>query len=599
MANNSINLVDLDFNSLKTSLISYLKNQDQFKDYDFEGSNLNVLIDLLSYNTFKNTFFLNMIAAEAFLDSAQMENSIISHAKELNYTPRSRRSSKATIQATFQATGTNQPYTIPKGSSFTSIVKNDLYTFTTAETISVSSANTTFTFTTDVYEGSYFQDSYLYNDQIEFPKFRITNKDVDTTSLTVVVYEDNSEIGVNYKLASTLLDLKETSKVFFLQASQNGYYEVVFGDGVLGQKPKNNSIVLLDYRVSKGKLPNGARSFTFNFDPTFTPNDYEGESDVTVLTIAQNGEERESIESVRFYAPRHFQVQERAVTTSDYEILLKTEFPEINNISVYGGEDLTPPQFGKVFVAVDIFNVQGLPESKKNEFYNFLKRRSPLSIDPVFVEPDYLYYKINCHVRYNLNSTLLSKERIKTLVTNTIINYNDTNLDDFNVTLRYSKLISAIDNSDPSIISNITDIQIYKKVPVLLGVSQNLVINFNLPLRNDVPELASKHPASDVHTIKSSVFTYNGEKVILEDNGEGTVVISKFDNLFNIRLFNIGTIDYDKGIIRLNNFIIDNYEGLDFKIYAYTADKDISSTTNTVLTLEPSELSITTETVRV
>lgn len=599
MANNSINLVDLDFNSLKTSLISYLKNQDQFKDYDFEGSNLNVLIDLLSYNSFKNTFFLNMVAAEAFLDSAQMENSIISHAKELNYTPRSRRSAKATIQATFQATGTNQPYTIPKGSSFTSIVKNDLYTFTTAETISVSSANTTFTFTTDVYEGSYFQDSYLYNDQIEFPKFRITNKDVDTSSLTVVVYEDNSEIGVNYKLASTLLDLKETSKVFFLQASQNGYYEIVFGDGVLGQKPKNNSIILLDYRVSKGKLPNGARSFTFNFDPTFTPNDYEGESDVTVLTIAQNGEERESIESVRFYAPRHFQVQERAVTTSDYEILLKTEFPEINNISVYGGEDLTPPQFGKVFVAVDIFNVQGLPESKKNEFYNFLKRRSPLSIDPVFVEPDYLYYKINCHVRYNLNSTLLSKERIKTLVTNTIIDYNNINLDDFNVTLRYSKLISSIDNSDPSIVSNVTDIQIYKKVPVLLGTPQNIVINFNLPLRNDVPELASKHPASDVHTIKSSVFTYNGEKVILEDNGEGVVAISKFDNLFNIRLFNIGTIDYNKGIIRLNNFTIDNYEGLDFKIYAYTADKDISSTTNTVLTLEPSELNITTETVRV
>lgn len=599
MANNSINLVDLDFNSLKTSLISYLKNQDQFKDYDFEGSNLNVLIDLLSYNSFKNTFFLNMVAAEAFLDSAQMENSIISHAKELNYTPRSRRSAKATIQATFQATGTNQPYTIPKGSSFTSIVKNDLYTFTTAETISVSSANTTFTFTTDVYEGSYFQDSYLYNDQIEFPKFRITNKDVDTSSLTVVVYEDNSEIGVNYKLASTLLDLKETSKVFFLQASQNGYYEIVFGDGVLGQKPKNNSIILLDYRVSKGKLPNGARSFTFNFDPTFTPNDYEGESDVTVLTIAQNGEERESIESVRFYAPRHFQVQERAVTTSDYEILLKTEFPEINNISVYGGEDLTPPQFGKVFVAVDIFNVQGLPESKKNEFYNFLKRRSPLSIDPVFVEPDYLYYKINCHVRYNLNSTLLSKERIKTLVTNTIIDYNNINLDDFNVTLRYSKLISSIDNSDPSIVSNVTDIQIYKKVPVLLGTPQNIVINFNLPLRNDVPELASKHPASDVHTIKSSVFTYNGEKVILEDNGEGIVVVSKFDNLFNIRLFNIGTIDYNKGIIRLNNFTIDNYEGLDFKIYAYTADKDISSTTNTVLTLEPSELNITTETVRV
>jgi hypothetical protein len=599
MANNSINLVDLDHNTLKENLISYLRNQDQFKDYDFEGSNMNVIMDILSHNTFKNAFFLNMIASESFLDSAQMTNSILSHAKELNYTPRSKRSSKASITVSFEANGASQPYLIPKGSTFTSIVKNDLYIFSTAEPITIASANTSFSFDIDVYEGSYFQDSYLFNDTIEFPKFKITNKDVDTTSLSVIVYEDNEEIGKNYSLSSTLLDLNENSTVFFLQASQNGYYEVVFGDNVLGKKPKNNAIIKLDYRVAKGKGANGARQFSINFDPTNPNNELESDVTVEARTVALNGDDSETDESIRFYAPRHFQVQERAVTASDYIVLLKTQFPEINSVSVYGGEEVIPPRYGKVFVAIDISNVDGLPDSKKNEYYSFLKSRSPLSIDPIFIEPDFLYYRLKSNVRFNLNTTTNSRGRVLTLVTNAITNYNSINLDDFNSTLRYSKLIYEIDNADSSIVSNNTDIDIYKKINVTLGVTANYVIEYGIPLKNDIPLKGPRHPNKDEHTLQSSIFSYNGEKVILEDNGEGKIMIIKFDNLFNTQIVETGTIDYDKGIVYLNNFKIDTFEGAAFKIYVKTADKDITTSRKTILTLEPSELNITTEAIRI
>lgn len=599
MANNSINLVDLDPNTLKESLISYLRNQDQFNDYDFTASNMNVLLDLLSVNTFKNAFFLNMIASEAFLDSSQLRSSAISHAKELNYVPRSKRSSRARVSVTFEADGTSQPYTLPKGSSFTTLVKNDTYIFTTQEDISVSSANSTFTFEAYIYEGSYFQDSYVFDDTITNDKFRITNKDVDTNSLTVFVYEDNSNTSITYNYASTLLDLNENSRVYFVQCSENGYYEIVFGDNIIGKKPKNNSLIVLDYRVATGVNANGAKLFYTNFDPTNPNDELITTPETATLEIASNASQEETIESIRFYAPRHFQVQERAVTTSDYEIILKTKFPEINAISVYGGEEVNPPQYGKVFVAVDIANVDGLPESKKTEYIKFLKSRSPLSIEPLIVEPDFLYYRVFSHIRYNLNVTALPTETIKSLVTNAITNFNTVYLDDFNSTLRYSKFVSAIDDADASIVSNSTDVEIYKKLSPTLGTPTNYVINFGVALKDDIPEKGQKHPNKDEHTIRSSIFTFNGEKVILEDNGEGSIKITKFEGSFNTYVADAGSVDYEKGIIKLNNLKIDTYEGASFKVYAKTADKDISSSMKTILTLEPSELNITVEAVRI
>jgi hypothetical protein len=597
-SNTSINLIDLDFDSLKNSLKNYLTSQQQFKDYDYEGSNMNVLLDILSYNTFKNAFFINMAISEGFIDSSQLRQSIISHAKELNYTPRSTRSSKARVKVNFSASGENQPYIIQKGSTFGTVVKSQSYNFSIPETIVVSSVDTNFSFETDVYEGVYIKDTYLYDDTVEYPRFKITNKTVDTNSITVVVYEDGSLNGDTYSFAPNLLGLNQSSKVYFLQASENGYYEIIFGDGAIGRKPKNNASLIIDYRVSEGSAADGAKSFAINFEPTGF---LETTNTIEIMTIesSKNGAEPESIESIRYYAPRHFQVQERTVTASDYQIALKTRFPEINAINVFGGEELNPPRYGKVFVSIDVSNIDGIPDSKKYEYLEFLRQRMPLSIDPLIIEPEFMYFDITSVVRYNLNLSKLTPERIKTLVTNAINEYNNTTLDDFATTLRYSVLLNKIDTSDTSIVSNVTDIKIYKKISPAFSVAQNIDLNFNLKLIDDIPVMLDVHPSYDRHAVGSTEFLYNGQVVTLEDNGNGVVRMVLSRGLNHIRVADVGTVNYETGLVKLTNFVAQSYDGTAIKVFVIPRDKDISSTKNTIFTTEPDAIHLSVEAIRV
>jgi hypothetical protein len=598
MANTSVSLVDLDFETIKTNLKNYLKRSDSpFKDVDFEGSNINQLLDVLSYNTYLNSYYLNMVGSEMFLDTAALRDSVVSHAKELNYVPRSARSSKCKIRVDFQASGDTQPYLIEKGSSFTSVVKNTSYIFTVPESTILSSANTTFSFETYVYEGIYLKESFIVDYNQENQRFIAANKNIDTDSLTVTVYEDASDVGESYSLTSSLLGLTNTSKVFFLQASDLGNYEVIFGDGIIGKKPKDRSTIIIDYRISNGSGANGAKEFSINFDPT--SGDLLETPEVTVLEESIGGLEKESLNSVKYYAPRHFQIQERAITPSDYEIILKTQFPEINTISVYGGEEIDPPRFGKVFIAIDVSDVDGIPENRKNEYYSFIKRRSPLSIDPIIVEPIFTYIAVTSKVRYNVNISKATPDRLKSLVTQSINDYNAEYLNDFNSTLRYSKFNSSIDSSDTSIVSNLTELQIYKKIKPIIGVGQNFDINFNVPLINDLPELLEQHNASDRHTIGSSLFVYNGLDCLIEDNGSGVLRIVQPIGNVHKKVVDIGTVDYDKGIVKLINFTIDSYDGNDIKIYAKPRDNDITVGKNTILTIESSEIKIAVESVRV
>ena len=597
MANSSINLVGLDFDVIKDDFKSYLKSQDQFRDYDFDGSNMSVLLDILAYNTYKNAFYLNMAISESFLDSSQLEASVLSHAKELNYLPRSSRSSRCKVRVDFQASGDTQPYIIEKGSSFTGIIKNESFVFTVPETLTVSSTNTSFSYETFLYEGIYLKDAYIVDSNISEQRFILTNKNVDTNSLTVTVYEDGSDIGENYTNSTTLLGLNSLSKIYFLQASDLGNYEVIFGDNILGKKPKNNARIVLDYRISNGERADGVKELSINFDPT--NGDILETPEITVLENAIGGMKKESLDSIKYYAPRHFQVQERAITTSDYEIILKTQFPEINTLAVYGGEEVDPPRYGKVFIAIDVSNVDGIPENKKDEYYSFIKARSPLSIDPIIIEPIFTYLSINSKVRYNINISKSTPDRLKSLVTQSILNYNELYLDDFNSTLRSSKLNYAIDSTDSSIVSNITEIQIYKKIIPLLGVSQNIDINLNVPLTDDLPELSDNHPLLDRHTISSSSFKYNNTDVTLEDNGSGIIRIVQTIGDLHKKLRDVGTVNYKTGFIQLTNFNVDNYQGNALKIYAKPKDNDISVSKNTILTTEPSEINIDIEAVRV
>jgi hypothetical protein len=342
-----------------------------------------------------------MVGNEMFLDSAQLRESVVSHAKELNYTPQSFRSAQANVNLTIVSSDTTKrSIVVPKGTTFTSRSLDRNYTFTTNENIVIGDytpAGNTVTFTGQnitLYEGYYVNDTYAYSYDTVTPLI-ISNKNVDISSVTVTVTEDSGATTIVYQRATSLFDLDKDSRVFFIQGAETDSYEVVFGDGVTGRRPKNNSIVSVEYRVCNGELPNGCNKF--NTDVSI-----QGETNINVTTnsVAAGGTVYESIESIKYNAPRHFTTQERAITTEDYETLLKLNFPEVNTVTAYGGEDLDPPQFGKVFVSIDLKEVDALPDIKKVEYYRFLKPRSPVSIDPVFVDPEYTYLGVNSKVNY-------------------------------------------------------------------------------------------------------------------------------------------------------------------------------------------------------
>ena len=587
-ANTSINLVNLDFTSLKESLKTHLKTQNTFKDYDFEGSNINVLLDVLSYNTYMNTFYLNMIGNEMFLDSAQLRESVISRAKELNYTPRSFKSARATVTLTIQTDGSVASVTIPKGTTFNARIGSNTFTFSTDENKVISGANSTFISDEIViYEGQYVNDTFTVNNSDTSQRFILSNPTIDTTSLTVTVIEDNGAEILSYLKATSLFDKQSNSQIFFVQGAENDKYEILFGDGVLGRKPKDNSIVVCEYRICKGELPNGAFKFTSDGAiQTFS------NVAVTTVSAAAQGAIHESIESVKFNAPRYFTTQERAITAEDYRNLLLLNFPEINAVSVYGGEEAVPPVFGKVFIAVDLKNVDGVPDIRKQQYYNFIKPRSSLSIDPVFIDPDFMYVDIASTVRYNLNTTALNSESLKQLILTAIQDYNGAFLDDFNTTLRYSNLIKTIDSVDRSILSNDTIIRPIRVVLPEIGIEKNYDIDFAQELENNFADLKKTHPSSYISTIESTNFVVQNKLVSLKDDGKGNITTITLDGTNNVVVNIVGTVDYETGKIQLQKLNITQYIGSGIKIFARTKRKDISSLLRTILTIKDEDVRI-------
>ena len=587
-SNTSINLVNLDFANLKESFKTYLKSQDLFKDYDFEGSNINVLLDVLSYNTYMNSFYLNMVGNEMFLDSAQLRESVISRAKELNYTPRSFKSARATVTLTIQTDGSVASVIMPKGTTFTSRIGSNSFTFSTDENRVISGANSTFVSDEIViYEGQYVNDTFNVNNSDASQRFVLSNPTIDTDSLTVTVIEDNGTEILTYLRATSLFDKQANSQIFFVQGAENEKYEILFGDGVLGRKPKDNSVVVCEYRICKGELPNG--SFKFSSDGAIS-----GFSNVAVSTVsaAAQGAIHESIESVKFNAPRYFTTQERAVTAEDYRNLLILNFPEINAVSVYGGEEAVPPVYGKVFIAVDLKNVDGIPDIRKQQYYNFIKPRASLSIDPVFIDPDFMYVSIDSTVRYNLNTTALNSESIKELIISAIKSFNTTYLDDFNTTLRYSSLVRAIDTVDRSILSNDTIIRPIRVVLPDVGVDKSYDIDFAQELENNFADLQKTHPSNYISTIESTTFVVQNKLVSLEDDGKGNITTITLDGTTHTVVNTVGTVDYKTGKVQLTKLNITSYSGTGIKIFARTKRKDISSLLRTILTIKDEDIHI-------
>ena len=599
MANSSISLTSLDFADYKNSLKTYMQSQPQFADYNFNASNLSVLLDLLSYNTYQNAYYMNMIGSEMFLDTAQLRDSVVLKAVELNYTPRSFRSSYAKVNIAV-ANVTNNPalLTIPSGTSFTGKAGSNSYTFSTNENIVVNSSNGVFyANNVEIFEGSSVTDTFVINSSVNVDKqqFILSNPTLDTKSLKVISVENNGSDAVTYVLSTTLLDIKETTPVYFLQGSDNSQYQIILGDNVVGRKPADNSVLVASYLVTNGQLPNGIS--------VFTSNGLLNGGTVTVQTVsaATGGDIAEDIESIRFNAPRYYATQERAVTTTDYETLLQVTYPEIQALSVYGGETTTPPQYGKVIISMKLYNFDIVPTYKINEYTEFLKVRAPLTITPAFIEPEYTYASVTTNVKYNVNQTTLQPADISAFVTSAIQNYSRDNLEDFKSTLLYSKLVYAIDNAQSTIISNETDYTVMKKLIPSMQGKKNYQLNFRMAINSNLPPAVTNHESRDEHAVQTSKFIYNGLLVNIEDDGNGNlrIVEERTDGLHHTVVdTGVGTVDYETGTINITNFFTSSYFGDSIRVYIMPRNKDNSTNENVIFQIPNDEIKVSVQIVR-
>lgn len=587
MANTSIDLVGLDFNSLKSNLTTFLKNNTQFKDVNYEGSNINVLLDILAYNTYLNAFYTNMVASEMFLDSAQLRDSVVSHAKELDYSPRSFTSSRAQILLDITPANSVPSIVMPRFTSFTSRVGSNTYSFSTNETFVITANNITgkYLLTTDIYEGIVVTDTFVVNYANTTQRFVLSNPTVDTNSLNVTVYEDNGINNLTYVKAIDLNLVKSTSKSFFIQAAENQQYEIFFGDNIFGRRPKDGSIVSVKYRASSGELPNGASVFVID-------GPVDGHSNISISTVssATGGAVVESIESIKYNAPRAFQTQNRAVTVNDYKVLLQSNYPEISSINVYGGENLTPPQSGKVFIAVDTTNGDGASQYNKDTYLSFLKSRCPLTITPVFVDPNFLNARIVTDVQYNSGITTKTLADIKTLVQSAISNYNTNNLDGFDVTLYHSLLVKAINEADPSIISNSTKVYALLRYAPSLTQTNTFEINFGNRLLLDDTSRVSVSEAHYGFTLSTTSFVSEGVQCVIVDDSLGNVFLAAVGTPYITVLRKIGTINYLTGIINIADLNVSSFFGTGIEFLVKTIDQNIKSIENSLLSILPGDV---------
>ena len=573
---------NLDFFETKSALKTYLSNQDRFADYDFEGSNMNVLLDLLAYNTFYNNYYYNMAISEMFLDSAQERNSMISHAKELNYLPRSRRSAKAVVTFSITATQSGNYFIIPKDTKISGKCGNTTFTFLTEKAYSAVTAmtNAAAPRTFLVQDVEVFQGR-LITETLDTSNTILSNNMIDTRSLYVEVN------GEEYVYKTDIFGITSTDKVFYLQPEEDEKYSIQFGQDKFGKQPTPGDNITAKYRINSAEEANGVRSMTSN--------GLAGAANVsiTVTTPSNGGLSAESVESIRAFAPKALQVQERAVTTRDYEILLRNRFPNIEAISVYGGDEVDPPQFGKVIISVDVTGGEGAADFEIASFTDYLKDKTPLTIEPVFVPAKFLFVDTVVDVVFDPNITTKSPSQIRSEITNAITSYSTSTLSDFNKTLRQSRLAATLDAVDNSIISSsIFASPIIQYVPVLSTVS-NPAFSYETALVQPYAYDATTGLSGFTPAVRTSKLTIEGTLCTLQDDGAGKMMaVTASTASVSVFKRSIGTINYSTGAIKLSNLVVDSYEGSAVKFIANSVAKDVKAPKDRIITIRGEDITV-------
>ena len=485
-SNSNIQISNLDFDSIKNNLKTFLRGQQTFKDYDFEGSGLAVLVDLMAYNTHYNSYYLNMVANEMFMDTAALRSSVVSHAKLLNYTPHSATSPSATITLVANQV-TDASLTIPTFTKFASeAIDGTNYTFVTKDTITRPAYDGTVKFENiEIIQGEPISLQY-YVDVSNNPKqiFQITDANIDIATLTIRVQKSSTDATLTtYNLADDILLLDGSSEVYFLQEGLNGNYEIYFGDNILGKYLDDGNVVLIDYISTNGTMAAGANNFVLL--------DNIGSANTVIYPIssASSGGEKESIESIKFQAPKSYSAQNRAVSYEDYISAIqqnKLGFA-IDSVSVWGGEDNDPPVYGKVFISVKPKDGNALTDNQKNRLRDeVVKPISVVTVQPTLLDPDYTFIKITTNVLYDQKRTTLTASQIESAVIESIKNFASFTLNTFNSTFSLSDLSTAIQSASSSIISNDSVIKIQKKFYPTIGVSKQYSLNYGISLKRSV-----------------------------------------------------------------------------------------------------------------
>jgi hypothetical protein len=591
---------NLDFDQIKTSIKDYLRANSNFTDFDFEGSNFSVLIDTLAYNTYITSFNSNMIVNESFLDSATLRENVVSLARNIGYVPRSRTSSEAVVSFNVQTSSTTPTLTLQAGLVSVGTVDGTSYVFSTPENITSTVVNGTASFSNiTINEGTFLTKQFTVDGSLD-QRFILNNSFIDTSTIVVYVkgLSDNG-LGRVYSLADNIFDIDSTSEIYLIQEVQDEKYELLFGDGYFGKKLENGTIITVNYIVTNGADGNGASRFSFAgtikdaSDSTIIPT-----NTINIVTNQEsvNGSDIESIDSVKYFAPRIYSSQYRAVTSRDYEAIIKTKiYPDTESVSVIGGEELDPPQFGKVLISIKPKNGTFVSDFNKQQIKNKLKQYTVSGINPEIIDLKILYVEIDSSVYYN-SSQVGNLNDLKTKVNNSLITYsNSPNLNSFGGRFKYSKVLQVIDNTDTAITSNITKVRIRRDLKALINQAAQYEICFGNRF----------HINPNGYNIKSTGFKIFGQTDTVyftdtpnPDGKTGILSIVKPDTVSGgnpiVISRSAGTVDYEKGEIIVNTISISSTDLKNdiIEIQAFPESNDIIGLKDLYLSFDVSKSQI-------
>ena len=594
MASNKLEISAVDFDQIKVNLKTFLQSQSEFQDYNFEGSGFAILLDLLAYNTHYLSYNTNVVANEMFLDSADLRSSIVSLAKMLGYTPTSPRAPIANIDILIN-NGTGTSVTMTKGTVFTTSVDGTSYQFVTNADFTITSKSGVYRFSNvNIFEGSLTTFKYTVNTSDPDQKFIIQSSRADTSTLRVRVQNSSVDTTTTtYTLATGITELSATSKVYFIQEIEDGRFEVYFGDGTIGQSLADGNIVILEYIVTNTIDANGASSFSLS-------GSIDGFTNVTITTnsSAQGGSVGQTKESIRFNAPLQYAAQDRAVTTTDYETLVREIYPNAQSVSAWGGEDDETPVYGVVKIAIKAASGSTLTDATKNSIITQLKKFNVASVRPQIIDPETTTLLLTSNVKYDERATTKTADTLRSEIINAIITYNTNTLQQFDSMFRYSKIVQLIDDTDTSILSNITTLKIRKTFTPTISVSTRYDIYF----RNAVYNPHTGHRSMSGGVLESSGFKVPNDNNIyfLDDDGSGNV--RRYYLVSGVRTYvnnTQGTINYTTGQITINSLTVasvENIRGASSTVIELTVQpnsNDIIPVRDQILSIDTANSSIT------